>query len=163
MWIIWLLIAAILIAGEAATTGFFLLWFGIGAVVAAILALLGVTSLVVQIIAFLIVSSLLVVASKTILVQYLQRSSGAADLKTGVEKMIGNVVTVVVSSHGIRNEGAVKASGSVWTAFPVEGEAPLVEGESVEIERIEGNSVYVRRNNPRREFLFTGTSEKQSS
>ena len=29
MWIIWLVIAALLMAGEVATTGFFLLWFGI--------------------------------------------------------------------------------------------------------------------------------------
>jgi inner membrane protein len=161
MWIIWLLIAAILIAGEAATTGFFLLWFGVGAIVAAVLALLGVTSLAIQIIAFLIVSIVLVIFSKTILQKYLRRTSGDADIKTGVEKMIGKVVTVVASSQGIRHECAVKTSGSVWTAFPVEGEAPLIEGESVEIERIEGNSVYVRRRNPRREFLFTGTSEKQ--
>ena len=161
MWIIWLLIAAILIAGEAATTGFFLLWFGVGAIVAAVLALLGVTSLAIQITAFLIVSIFLVIFSRTILQKYLPRTSGDADIKTGVEKMIGKIVTVVASSQGIRHECAVKASGSVWTAFPVEGEAPLIEGESVEIERIEGNSVYVRRNNPRREFLFTGTSEKQ--
>lgn len=161
MWIIWLLIAAILIAGEAATTGFFLLWFGVGAIVAAVLALLGVTSLAIQITAFLIVSILLVIFSRTILQTYLPRTSGDAELKTGVEKMIGKVVTVVTASQGIRNECAVKTSGSVWTAFPVEGEAPLIEGESVEIERIEGNTIYVRRNNPRREFLFTETSEKQ--
>ena len=161
MWIIWLLIAAILIAGEAATTGFFLLWFGVGAIVAAVLALLGVTSLAIQITAFLIVSILLVIFSRTILQTYLPRTSGDADIKTGVEKMIGKVVTVVAASQGIRNECAVKASGSVWTAFPVEGEAPLIEGESVEIERIEGNTIYVRRNNPRREFLFTETPEKQ--
>ena len=161
MWIIWLLIAAILIAGEAATTGFFLLWFGVGAIVAAVLALLGVTSLALQIIAFLIVSILLVIFSRTILQAYLPRTSGDADIKTGVDKMIGSMVTVVAASQGIRNECAVKASGSVWTAFPVKGEAPLLEGESVEIERIEGNTIYVRRNNPHREFLFTGTSEKQ--
>ena len=161
MWIIWLLIAAILMAGEAVTTGFFLLWFGVGAIVAAILALLGVTSLAAQIIAFLIVSIVLVIFSRTILQKYLARTSGDADIKTGVEKMIGKVVTVVAASQGIRNECAVKASGSVWTAFPVEGEAPLIEGESVEIERIEGNTIYVRRSNPRREFLFTETSEKQ--
>ena len=36
MWILWLVFAALLIAGEVLTTGFFLLWFGVGAAVAAV-------------------------------------------------------------------------------------------------------------------------------
>ena len=59
--------------------------------------------------------------------------------------MIGQIGTVVESSRGALNEGAVKIYGSVWTAFPAEGEWPLTEGESVSVERIEGNSIYVRR------------------
>jgi hypothetical protein len=34
---------------------------------------------------------------------------------------------------------------STWRAFPTEGEEPLREGEQVQIERVEGASVYVRR------------------
>ncbi len=142
MWIIWLVIGAILIAGEVATTGFFLLWFGIGALVATLLALLGVTSLAVQIIAFLLVSILLVIASRTIFEKYLPAST---HVKMGVEKMIGTTVQVVEASQGVRNEAAVKAFGSVWTAIPLHDEDPLQIGESVKIERIEGNTIYVYR------------------
>jgi len=52
---------------------------------------------------------------------------------------------VVSSSHGALNEGAVKVFGSTWTAFPVDGETELSEGEKVEVVEIKGSSIYVRR------------------
>jgi membrane protein implicated in regulation of membrane protease activity len=142
MWILWLVIAALLMAGEVATTGFFLLWFGIGAAVAAIAALLGVSSLPLQITIFLIVSILLVIGSRTILEKYLPKR---APLKTGVDSMIGEIVSVIEPSQGTRNEAAIKAFGSVWTAVPMPGEEPLQIGESVKIDRVDGNTVYVYR------------------
>lgn len=157
-WIAWLIIAAIFIGAEVLTPGFFLLWFGVGALAAMLLALLGVTSVAAQVIAFLVVSVALLIASRTIFERFLSSSSSAPTLKTGVEKMIGQVGTVVEPSRGALNEGAVKLYGSVWTAFPIEGEKPLAEGESVAIERVEGNSVYVRRSS-RRALLFSEFSE----
>ncbi len=142
MWIIWLVIAALLMAGEVATTGFFLLWFGIGAVVAAVAALLGVSSLPIQVTIFLMVSLLLVVASRTIFEKYITKHDS---LKTGVDSMIGEIVSVVEASQGARNEAAIKAFGSVWTAIPVAGEEPLQIGESVRIDHVDGNTVYVYR------------------
>ena len=142
MWIIWLVIAALLLAGEVMTTGFFLLWFGVGAAVAGLAALIGISSLPAQMLIFLAVSILLLIGSRTIFENYLTRRSS---LKTGVDRMIGQTGIVVEASHGARQEGAVKMYGSVWTALPVEGEAPLEEGESVAVERMDGNTIYVRR------------------
>lgn len=145
MWLIWLILAAIFAVAEVFTTGFVLLWFGVGAAVAALLALLGVESLAAQVTAFLIVSVILVIASRTIFERFLVRSSRDNELKTGVAQMIGQVATVTEASRGSLNEAAVKVYGSVWTALPLSDEAPLQEGERVVIERIEGNTVYVRR------------------
>ncbi|HKX28770.1 MAG TPA: NfeD family protein [Blastocatellia bacterium] len=145
MWIVWLIIAAIFAAAEVFTSGFVLFWFGVGALAAAILSLLGVESVNAQMLAFLIVSVLLIIASRTILDRFFSRSSGAGALRSGVETMIGQVGMVVEPSRGQLQEGAVKVYGSVWTAFPAEGEWPLKEGETVMVERIEGNSIYVRR------------------
>lgn len=157
-WIVWLIIAALFIGAEVLTPGFFLLWFGVGALVAAALALLGITSVAAQIIAFLLVSIALLIASRTIFERFLLPSSSSPSLKTGVDKMIGQVGLVVEPSHGALNEAAVKVFGSVWTAFPIEGEKPLAEGETVAIERIEGNSIYVCRS-PRRALRFSESSE----
>ena len=51
----------------------------------------------------------------------------------------------ISSSRGAMNEGAVKLSGSTWTAYPIEGEEPLEAGERVRIEKMEGASLYVSR------------------
>ncbi len=144
-WLIWLIIAAIFVAAEVFTTGFFLLWFGVGALAAAVMAMLGVGGLAAQTLIFLIVSVALVVVSRTIFEKFLNRSAETNRLRSGVEAIIGQVGTVVESSRGALNEGAVKVYGSVWTAFPAEGERPLREGDSVRVERIEGNAIYVRR------------------
>jgi membrane protein implicated in regulation of membrane protease activity len=144
-WLIWLIIAAIFVAAEVFTTGFFLLWFGVGALAAAVMAMLGVGDLAAQTLIFLIVSVALVVASRTIFEKFLNRPAETNRLRSGVEAIIGQVGTVVESSRGALNEGAVKVYGSVWTAFPAEGERPLREGDSVTVERIEGNAIYVRR------------------
>ncbi len=144
-WVIWLIIAAIFIAAEVFTPGFFLLWFGVGAAVAAIMAMLGVGSFAAQMLTFLIVSVALVIASRTIFERFLNRPADTNRLRSGIETIIGQVGTVVESSRGALNEGAVRVYGSVWTAFPAEGEWPLREGDSVTVERIEGNAIYVRR------------------
>jgi len=143
-WIVWLIIAGIFAALEVLTPGFVLLWFAVGALVASVLAMLGIDSVAIQMIVFLVVSVVMVLASRTILEQFFTRARGAK-LRSGAETMIGQIGTVVESSRGALNEGAVKIYGSVWTAFPAEGEWPLTEGESVSVERIEGNSIYVRR------------------
>ncbi len=144
-WVIWLIIAAIFAAAEVFTPGFFLLWFGIGALVASIMAMLGVGSFAAQMLVFLVVSIALVIASRTIFEKFFARSPDANQLRSGIETIVGQVGTVVESSRGALNEGAVRVYGSVWTAFPAEGEWPLKEGDSVTVERIEGNAIYVRR------------------
>jgi len=157
-WIVWLIIAALFIGAEVLTPGFFLLWFGVGALVAAALALVGITSVAAQIVAFLLVSIALLVASRTIFERFLLPSSSSPGLKTGVDMMLGQVGMVVEPSRGALNQAAVKVYGSVWTAFPIEGEKPLTEGETVAIERVEGNAIYVCRS-PRRALRFSEGSE----
>jgi membrane protein implicated in regulation of membrane protease activity len=57
----------------------------------------------------------------------------------------GKIGTVSMGSKGALNEAAVKVFGSTWTAFPVDGEAELTEGEKVEVVEVKGSSIYVRR------------------
>ena len=157
-WIVWLILAAVFVGLEVLTPGFFLLWFGIGALVSALLALAGVTSTAVQVTVFLVVSVALLIASRTIFERFLPLSSTAQGLKTNIETMIGQVGNVVEPSRGGLNEAAVKVDGSTWTAIPVGGEKPLTEGETVTVERIEGNTIYVRRQS-RSALLFSEASE----
>ncbi len=66
-------------------------------------------------------------------------------MKTGVDALPGKVGTVTTASKGALNEGAVKVYGSTWTAFPIDDEDPLTQGEKVEVVEVKGSSVYVRR------------------
>ena len=144
-WILWTVLGVILIIAEIFTPGFVLLWFGIGALAAALAGLVGITSLTLQFLIFIFVSTALTAASRTIFVNYFSRETTNSDLKSGVDGLPGQVGTVVSSSHGALNEGAVKVFGSTWTAYPAEGEGPLEAGERVTVERVQGASIYVRR------------------
>jgi membrane protein implicated in regulation of membrane protease activity len=144
-WILWTVLGVVLIIAEVFTPGFVLLWFGVGALAAAFAGLLGLDSLPLQFLIFIFVSVALTAASRTIFVNYFSREKTGDDLKSGVDALPGKIGTVVSSSHGALNEGAVKVFGSTWTAYPAEGEEPLEAGERVEVERVQGASIYVRR------------------
>ena len=145
VWIFWTILGAILIVAEIFTTGFVLLWFGIGALAAALANLAGVTSVPLQFLIFAGVSIGLTAASRTIFVNYFSREKSGGDLKTGADALPGQIGTVVSSSRGALNEGAVKVFGSTWTAYPAAGEEPLEAGDRVQVERVQGASIYVRR------------------
>jgi len=141
---LWFILGAILIVAEMFTSGFVLLWFGIGAVVAGLIALLGV-GFAAQAIVFLTVSIVLMIASRTIFENLFFRTSPGRAVKSGVEGLPGQIGVVVSPSQGALNEAAVKVFGSVWKAYPAEGEQPLEEGQRVRVERVEGASIYVTR------------------
>ena len=143
-WIIWTVLGVLLIIAEVFTPGFVLLWFGVGALAAAFGALLGV-GLPLQFLIFLFVSIILTAASRTIFVRYFTRDDKEGAIKFGAEALPGKVGTVVTSSRGALNEGAVKVFGSVWTAYPAEGEPPLEAGDRVVVESLRGASIFVRR------------------
>ena len=145
LWILWAVLAAILIVAEIFTSGFVLLWFGIGALAAAFLGLLGVDSLFVQFMVFAVVSIGLTAASRTIFINYFSREKSGGSLRSGVDALPGKIGTVVSSSKGALHEGAVKVFGSTWTAYPAPGEPPLEAGERVCVESVEGASIYVKR------------------
>lgn len=144
-WTFWLILGVILIVAEIFTTGFVLLWFGVGSLAAALAGLAGVDSIALQFLIFAVVSIGLTAASRTIFVNYFSREKTGGDLKTGADALPGKVGTVVTSSRGALNEGAVKVFGSTWTAYPAAGEEPLEAGDRVEVERVQGASIYVRR------------------
>jgi membrane protein implicated in regulation of membrane protease activity len=145
LWIFWVVLGLVLIVAEIFTSGFVLLWFGIGALAAALLGIIGIDSLALQFLVFALVSSGLTAASRTIFVNYFSREKSGQSLKSGVDSLPGKIGTVVSSSRGALQEGAVKVFGSTWTAYPAPGEPPLEAGERVCVESIEGASIYVKR------------------
>src|SRR5918992_5603810 len=130
-WILWFILGAVLIVAEIFTSGFVLLWFGIGALMAGFAGLIGIDSLIAQFLIFATVSVGLTAASRTIFVNYFSRERTGDSLRSGADALPGKIGTVVSSSKGALQEGAVKVFGSTWTAYPAPGELPLEAGERV--------------------------------
>ncbi len=143
VWILWVVLGVGLIIAEIFTLGFVLFWFGIGAFAAALVGFLGF-GFIWQFLAFALVSITLTAMSRTIFSNYFSHDDENS-IKTGVDALPGQVGTVSTASKGALNEGAVKVFGSTWTAFPIDEEMPLREGEKVEVVRVKGSSIYVRK------------------
>lgn len=142
-WIMWLVLGVVLIIAEVFTLGFVLLWFGVGAIAAALVGMLGV-GFVGQFAVFAVVSIALTAMSRTIFAKYLAHRDEDT-VKMGVDSLPGQVGTVTIASKGALQQGAVRVYGSEWTAYPMDGETELTEGEKVEVVSVKGSSIYVRR------------------
>lgn len=143
-WVLWTVLGVILIIAEVFTPGFVLLWFGVGALAAALSSVFG-AGYPLQFLIFFSVSIALTAASRTLFARFFVHPDNPKGLKTGADALPGKVGTVVSSSRGALEEGAVKVYGSTWTAYPAEGERPLEAGDRVVVESIRGASLYVRR------------------
>lgn len=141
-WIIWLVLGITFIVAEIFTLGFVLFWFGIGAVAAALVGFLGF-GLAWQFAAFAVVSTALTLMSRQLFDLQLW-GKGNDELKMGIDAMPGQIGTVISSSKGALNEGAVKVFGSEWKAFSIDEDALLTEGEKVEVVSVKGATIYVR-------------------
>ena len=142
-WILWIILGVALIIAEIFTLGFVLFFFGIGAFAAALAGGLGF-GFGLQFLVFASVSIVLTAMSRTIFAKYFSQDDENA-VKMGMDSLPGQIGTVTLSSKGALQEGAVKVYGSTWTAFPADDEMPLVEGDKVEVVRVQGSSIYVQK------------------
>lgn len=140
-WILWIVLGVGLIIAETFTLGFVLLWFGVGALAAALAAWLGL-GFGMQFLVFAGVSVALTAMSKTIFEKYY--SHGEKDIHlTGIDSLPGQIGTVTSGSRGSLKKAEVQAFGTTWAAFPADSSRALIEGEKVIVERVEGASIYV--------------------
>ncbi len=143
LWVGWLLLAVLFVVAEIFTTGFVLLWFGVGAALAMVVSLVG-GGLGLQVGVFLVSSVVLTALSRTIFLKYLDPSSRSVTPNVGARSLPGQVGTVVTASNGVRGESEIKVYGSIWRALPVEADISFEEGQEVEVVRVDGTTLYVR-------------------
>ena len=144
-WILWAILGVFFIIAEVFTLGFVLFWFGIGAGIAAIAAYLGV-GILGQFLIFALVSIVTTVMSRTIFEDYYPHNDGE-ELKIGANNLPGKIATVKRGSKESLNQARVRALGSNWKAISLDEDSNLEEGEKVEIVRVEGSTVYVKKAN----------------
>jgi len=134
---IWILLAAMLLIGEIFTAGFFMLPFGIGAAVAALLAFLGV-GLLWQWLAFIGVSAVCFIFLK----QFANRITTEQPIKTGVDRLVGmtGVVTEEIVPHS--SSGKVLVDRETWRAEASDATV-IPAGTRVRVERVGGTHLVV--------------------
>lgn len=138
IWWIWMIIAALFVVGEIFTAGFFLLWFGIGAAVAGVLALLGL-SFGWQLAAFAVVSLVLFASSRRLA----ERFSKKQPPGIGADRFIGKQGIVLEDIDNVKNVGRVRLDKEEWRADS-EAEAIIPAGKQVEVVRLEGTHLVVK-------------------
>jgi len=142
LWLIWLIIGGILIVAEMLTLTFYLLWFGIGALVAALIAFLLPDMFALQAIAASVTIAVLTIFTKP-LTRRFRKGKGYQD---AVDALVGKpgvvVEEIVPGKHGI-----VKIGGDTWSAVSNEqlqkGETVIVVGRGsavLEVQKWEGVS-----------------------
>jgi membrane protein implicated in regulation of membrane protease activity len=137
-WVIWVVVAVVLLIAEATTSAFVAIYFGLAAIAAAAVALTGL-GVVVQLIAFAGLS----VGSLILTRPALKRAVGSTQLhRTGVDAMQGKI-GLVTRAIGELEPGLVKIGGETWTARSFYDEEPIAEGSRVEVIKIEGVTALV--------------------
>lgn len=131
-------IAAAFIIGEIFTPGFFLLWFGIGAAVAGILAILGF-GMGWQWGAFLIIASILFAISR----RFAERFTKKQPLGIGADRYIGEKGVVLEEIDTIKNTGLVQIRNENWRADSDTGEI-IPAGKKVEVIKVVGTHLVVK-------------------
>ena len=138
IWWIWMIIAAIFVVGEIFTAGFFLLWFGVGAAVAGILALLGL-SFGWQLAAFAVVSLVLFASSR----RFAERFSKKQPPGIGADRFIGKQGVVLDDINNVENVGRVRLDKEEWRADSESGDV-IPAGTQVEVVRMDGTHLVVK-------------------
>ena len=113
MWACWLLVAGICFVIEIYTVGFFVFWFGIGALIALIISFF-TTNLFIQAICFIISSSLLLLLTKPLSKKFLKADK---IIPTNVYSIIGKEGIVLEKIDSINGSGLVKVKGERWSAI----------------------------------------------
>ncbi len=136
-WVLWLVAAAVLAAGEVLTLGFFLGPIAVAALVTALVALAG-AGLAVQLVVFTVLSIASILVLRPIARRHLHVP---AKVRTGAAALVGSraVVLEKVSADG----GTVKIGGEVWTARPFDEDEVIEEGKRVEVLKIDGATALV--------------------
>jgi membrane protein implicated in regulation of membrane protease activity len=138
IWWIWMAIAAFFIIAEIFTMGFALLWFGIGAAAAGILALLGL-GVGWQLASFIAVSGILFAVSRS----FAERFTKKQPPGVGADRFIHKNGVVTEEIDNLKNTGRVRIGKEEWRADSDANEV-IPEGKTVEVTRVDGTHLVVR-------------------
>ena len=138
----WFALAVVLVVVELSTTQLVSIWLAasaaVTAVITAIFPALGVQW---QILIFVFLSAVLLVSTRKLVKKFMKRTK---DQETNLELYIDKVVAVTEEIDNIKDTGAVKMNGIIWSARSIDGSV-IPKDEYVVVKKIQGNKVIVAR------------------
>lgn len=138
-WWVWMIIAAIFVIAEIFTAGFFILWFGIGAATAGVLAMIGL-GYGWQWSGFIVVSGVLFALSR----KFADRITVEQPPGIGADRFTGKIGIVIMEIRNENNSGRIRLGNEEWRAESETGEI-IAKGEKVIANKIEGTRLIVAR------------------
>lgn len=137
--VVWLSLGILLLLVEVTTGGFWIGFFGLGAIVTGLLLWFGaVETLNAQLAAFVLASVLPLILFRRSLVRWLNRGKPIVPIGDAAGQ-----TAVVVSEVGPTTLGRVEFQGSTWDAEAASGEC-LAPNTRVRIVRQDGTKLFVR-------------------
>ena len=133
--IVWLVMVIVFIIAELLS-----IWFAAGALVAMIIAICG-GPIPLQLTAFFIVSIILLIATKS----WAQKYINSRTIKTNVDSLIGKKTVITQRVSNLDQTGKTVLSGQEWTVRSDDDSVTFQEGELVEVVRISGVKLIVKK------------------
>ncbi|MBR3247382.1 MAG: NfeD family protein [Clostridiales bacterium] len=138
-WVIWLVVAIIMLVIEVVTTGLATLWFALGAIVAMVMDLCG-APLASQIIVMALVSIVSFILCMIWVRPKLESLRKKNVQRTNADRLIGREGVVIVPFNATEGKGQVKVDGQIWSA---KADNDLEEGTKITVKAIEGVKLVV--------------------
>ena len=139
VWLMWLILAAILLIGEVFSSGFFLFWFSIGAAAAGLIALTGANEII-QLIVFVVVSGVLFATGR----KFANRVTKKQPPGIGADRFVGGIGVVLEEINLLANTGKIRVGQDSWRAESEHGEI-VPEGAEVKVLRVDGTRAIVQK------------------
>ncbi|WP_051208705.1 NfeD family protein [Butyrivibrio sp. WCD3002] len=136
----WLLATIVLAVIEIFTLGLSTIWFALGAFAAFILAICS-ASVPLQIVVFILVSIASLLLVRPLSMKYLNSKIS----KTNIDAVVGRKVKVTAAIDNTSETGTVQMDGTTWNARSVNDGENIAVGETVVIQRVEGNKLFVNK------------------
>ena len=136
---IWGAVIILCVVIETFTLDLSAIWFAAGGLAALVAASIGLNVLS-QLVIFVLFAAALLVLVRPIC----RRMLRVKNVPTNADRIIGATAVVTEPIDNIRETGAVKIGGQIWTARSA-GEHTFAVGEAVQIIRIEGVKAIVGR------------------
>lgn len=134
MWLIWLIIAGVCFIAEMITVGFFIFWFGIGALLAMITSFIFPSNIFLQTLVFTISSIILLILTKPLVEKFTKKDK---KIETNAFSIIGKKGLVVQDINPTFGVGQIKVAGEIWSAKTNDG-SKIEKGSEIQILGIDG-------------------------